>query len=293
MALRRFALDSYARYGDLYNWEPRRLEGFVFHRDDAGLAKIEEVLATQVAIWRRDGEVIGWVIPEYPGGVYLQVHRDDERTMTEQIEWSVEHLAVVDGERRRIEIYGRDDDLLRQSLLREAGFQPTDVAQIQRSLHLSRDASWPERSVPDGFVVRSVVNPELEAPRMARLFNRAFNRNFHMPTEYANYARLAPSYRPELEIVVDGPDGGLASHVGLTAHEEESFLIVEPVCTDPDYEGLGLARAAMRFGLDLARQRGIGRAFIGADASNPVSNHTYESMGFADPHVDRQWRLYL
>jgi GNAT superfamily N-acetyltransferase len=221
------------------------------------------------------------------------VYRDDTETLAEQIDWALEYLAVTDEAGTRIEIYCHDDDAERQVALKARGLRPTDVVQVQRSRTLAPGNIGTARPVPDGFVVRSVVDPEFESPRMSRLFNRAFKRDFHQPTEYRHFARLAPSYRAEFEIVVDAPDGSLASHVGLTPHDEESFLIVEPVCTDPEFENLGLARAAMRFGLELAAQRGIRSAFIGADGANPVSNHTYESMGFADPRFERQWRLDL
>jgi hypothetical protein len=49
--------------------------------------------------------------------------------------------------------------------------------------------------------------------------------------------------------VAEASDGSFAAHVGLTLDEVNGHGIVEPVCTGPDHQRRGLARALILDGL--------------------------------------------
>lgn len=290
-AIREFLLTSYERHGGLYNWEPRRWEGLVFHRNDAEILATRASLAANVGIWTdATGAIAGVVIPEYPGGVFLQSTPGDVDRQREMLTWAVAGQTQTTAEGQRwLEVWIADNDAELQGVARELGFTPTSHHQIRRHQILeSSPSSLP--TLPDGYTVRGIES-DADYPRMADLLNAAFGRDFHSAEEYRNFATLAPSYRPELEIVVVAPDGSFAAHAGFTAHPEQSFVVVEPVCTHPDHQNLGLARVAMTEGLSRCRALGIRDAFIEAWYSNPVSNHVYQQMGFTNPVSEYIWRL--
>ena len=82
-----------------------------------------------------------------------------------------------------------------------------------------------------------------DCQQIADLLNAAFNRTFHNPWEYQNFARRAPSFRNELDLVAVAPDGTFAAYVGIPYDEANRLGIFEPVCTHPDHLRRGLARA--------------------------------------------------
>lgn len=290
MAIRQFLLDSYRIHGYLYNWEPRRWEGLVFHRNDADRLATRTRIAQTVAIVRDDdGAISGVAIDEYPGGYFLQTRQADIATQSELVEWAIQNHMVTSDSGSWLEIWCAENDRELQELLSHRGFVCTNQHQIRR--HQILDPARQEiPTLPPGYSVRGIETDD-DSERMAALLNAAFGRDFHSAQEYLNFLTLAPSSRRELEIVIEAPDGSFAAHAGFTAHAEESFVVVEPVCTHPEHQNLGLARAAMTEGLNRCRSLGIRDAFIEAWYSNPVSNHVYQSMGFGNPMSEYIWRL--
>ncbi len=289
-AINDFLRESYVREGGLYNWEPRRWEGLVFHRNDADLMTTRANLATNVGIWTDDdGRITGVLIPEYPGGVFLQSQRGDVELQREMLSWALAGQSQsADNGAQWLEVWIEETDLPLADVARSLGFVPTSHHQIRRHQVLEpMPATLP--ALPEGYSVRGIES-EADYSRMAALLNAAFGRDFHSESEYRNFATLSPSYRGELEIVVVAPDGSFAAHAGFTAHPTESFVVVEPVCTHPDHQNLGLARVAMTEGLNRCRAIGIRDAFIEAWYSNPVSNHVYQQMGFVTPVSEYIWR---
>lgn len=289
LALNNFLRAAVGNSRSLHTWEPRRWEGLLFHRNSADLIQTRAQVAQQVVIARRDAVVVGAVTPEYPGGVHIQAIAGDVEAMTALIDWATANLEQPNNAGGRwLEIWCRDDDQLRADLLTARGFQPTSEHQLSRSQDLS-SAEIGEHPLAEGYTLRGIES-ESDYALMAQLLNASFDRDFHSAEEYANFAALSPSYRADLQLVAIAPDGSFAAHAGFTAHAEESFAVVEPVCTHPDHQGLGLAQAVMAVGLRQLQAEGIRTAFIEAWYANPVSNHVYERMGFRSPIANRIWR---
>jgi mycothiol synthase len=62
--------------------------------------------------------------------------------------------------------------------------------------------------------------------------------------------------------------------------EENGYAEFEPVCTAPEHQRKGLARALMVTGLSILRAKGIQTVYVDAAGDNPASNALYEQMGF-------------
>lgn len=284
-AVREFLLQMYRHHGYLYCWEPRRWEGNIFHRNHAELAQRRAELAQSVGILRdASGAILGVSIDEYPGGVFIQARREDLQSQRALIEWSLANSVAPDG---KIEFWCHGDDAGRAEILREFGFKPTAERQNRRHQVIGEVQ---EPQLPAGYSLRGFDGSFEDAQRVADLLNISFGRDFHSAEEYFNFAQLAPSYRAELEIFVVAADGSFASHAGFTAHIEESFVVVEPVCTHPDHQNKGLARAAIAEGLRRSKALGIKDAYIEAWYSNPVSNRAYELAGFEMQSEDYIWK---
>jgi GNAT superfamily N-acetyltransferase len=289
MNIRQFLLDSNAKLPRLYNWEPRRWEGKIFHRNDSEMLQTRQAIAKEVAIlFNEDSSIRAVVIPEYDGGAFLQALPDDPLAQETLIKWAIENLAQEKNGKKWLEVWCNENDLMRQQILSKLDFHPTSGRQNQRYQNLSSPKVL--LPLPEGYVLRNVGETDDEFEKMANLLNSAFGRTFHSAQEYRNFATLAPSYKSELEIVVVAPNGEFAAHAGFTAHEQESFVVVEPVCTHPDHQNLGLARIAIAEGLNRCLKMGIQHAYIEAWYSNPVSNHVYEQMGFTNSISQYIWR---
>ncbi|GAB4525574.1 MAG: hypothetical protein OHK0046_41490 [Anaerolineae bacterium] len=287
-----FLLETYTRYGRLFNWDPRRWQGTVYHNNDADMTQRAHQLPQSVHLWLNDDQhIVGVVIPESPGSVFLQIHPDYraiEARMLDWVETSLPRQQDSDG-REHMDIWAEQGDTHRETHLAQRDYMQTEMFETMYRRPMSEPL--PTLTLPEGYRMRTMRQHPDDQEAIARLLNAAFNRTFHSAEEYRNFQR-SPYYRAEFDMVVEAADGTLAANAGLNIFEHESFALVEPVCTHPNHQGKGLARAAIVEGLRRAQEMGIKAAFVGAWYSNAVSNHVYQSLGFTDGRRQYLWRRY-
>jgi GNAT superfamily N-acetyltransferase len=93
-----------------------------------------------------------------------------------------------------------------------------------------------------------------------------------------------PIYRSDLDIVAVAADGTLAAYgLGWLDPDNKSVLI-EPVGTDPDHSGRGLAHAVCSQILKNAKALGATQAVVGprGDPGYPIPGHIYRSLGMGE-----------
>jgi ribosomal protein S18 acetylase RimI-like enzyme len=174
------------------------------------------------------------------------------------------------------------DDPQRAALLVAHGFQPSG----QRSLRLVRDLSeaLPATSLPEGFKFRSLAGIE-EAPAAVNLHRAAFGTTYLTVEDRLVWMR-DPDYEPELDLVVEAPDGHLAGYTYCIIHPTETSAngqqegMTDPVAVHPDYQGRGLARNMLLEGMRRLKERGAGLAVLGTDGENLAMQHAALAAGF-------------
>jgi mycothiol synthase len=288
-AISRFLLDTYVLNQTLHNWEPRQWQGSIYHRDDAESTQYRARLPELVRIWQAPaGQIVGVTTHEFDGGVFLQIHPEYRHIEADMLDWAEAHLAQVDESGSTwLEVRVYDYDQYRTELLRRRGY--TQTGQYENLRRRSMTLPIPDIPVPDGYIVRTMRHHPEDRQHLAALLNAAFRRDFHSAEEYRNF-QSAPIYRAEFDIVVEAPDGALVANAGFTVYENESFALIEPVCTHPDHQNKGLARAAIAEGLRRVQATGIKTTYIGAWYSNMAANHIYEQMGLTHPVRSYCWR---
>jgi GNAT superfamily N-acetyltransferase len=94
--------------------------------------------------------------------------------------------------------------------------------------------------------------------------------------------RRTPPYRGDLHLLVEAPDGTMAASAIMWLDDVNSTAEFEPVGTHPDYRRLGLGRAMLLRGMQLAREAGAKNmtvACLGAPG-HPAARRLYYSVGF-------------
>lgn len=287
-----FLLDTYTRYGQLFNWEPRRWLGTLYHNDNKTMIRKHRELSHTVRIWEDSRQqIIGVVIPEGTGDVFLQIHPDHRRIEDDMLTWITDNLPRKrdDDGRDCLDVHADAGDTHREALLIQHGYQQTEMHENIYRRAMSEPI--PDVTLPEGYRVRTMRRHPDDQEALATLLNTAFKRSFHSAEEYRNF-QASPHYEPELDIVIEASDGTLVTNAGFAAHREESFALIEPVCTHPEHQGRNLARAAIAEGLRRVQARGIQTTHIGAWYANPVANHVYQSMGFTDDVRLCVWRRW-
>lgn len=271
-----------------FNWDMRRLDGKRFHNENL---EADRLLSRPVQLWEtNDGELVGYVLPEGTGDAHVQIHPDYRYMEGEMIAWAVEHLAAPgDDGRRAVEFHVQEYDAHRQRLLTEQGFEKMDYGGMIRHMRLGK-GTFPQPVVSEGYTLRTTHPEDLaDCQQIADLLNAAFGRNFHNAREYQNFTRHAPSFHCNLDLVMVAPDGVFAAYVGVPYDVTNRRGVYEPVCTHPDHQRRGLARALMLEGLHRLRAMGAVDAIVDTGDMIPA-NALYSALGFTEAYKGYAWR---
>lgn len=286
--VRKLLIETYPFTPTGFNWEIRRWDGWHCHNDVSNMPDAAKL----VRLWETgDGTLVGVAHPEGQGDLWLELHPDYRHLEAEMFVWGEENLSVPaeGGKTRQIETFVYDYDIARIRLLQAHGYEQMPYGSVYRRLRLG-SRSLPAVEFPPGYRMRTTRagDPD-ECARMAALLNAAFQRNIHTGEEYANFITKSPSFRHDLNLVAEASDGSFAAHVGVTFDDDNQYGIFEPVCTHPDHQRKGLARALMIAGLHRLKTLGATDAYVGT-GDGMAANWLYEAVGFTEVYHGCIWQ---
>jgi mycothiol synthase len=285
--VRRLLIDTVGITPVGFNWEVRRWDGTRFHNPRGELAP---GAGLRIRLWEDGDRLVAAIHPEGQGNAHLQVHPDYRHLEEEMIAWAEANLAA-DGEDgvRTLNLFVNDYDAGRRRLLAGRGYVECAWGGVTRYLRLGRQSLTTPR-IPPGYTLRTARSRQslADSQAVADLLNAAFGRTWHTAQEIQVFARLAPSYRPDMDLVAEAADGTLAAYVGIAYDPDNRLAIFEPVCTHPDHLRRGLAKTLMQEGLLRLRALGAQGACVGTGDMLPA-NRLYDAIGFSEAYRGRGW----
>ena len=180
--------------------------------------------------------------------------------------------------------------------LTAAGFAcQADVGEDSWSkVWLARPGSMPVKDyrLPAGFTVRSLAGAD-EVEAYTQLHQEVFGTR-NMTSAWRRRTLLQPQYRPDLDVVVQAPDGTLAAFcVGwLNAAPCQPLTgQVEPLGCRAAYRRYALGRVALAEVLRRLQAAGASQIFVETDNYRDTAWALYENVGFTkvrDIHIYRK-----
>ncbi len=246
-------------------------------------------------LWFSGGELVAWGWAVLPHRVrrsdgsahdvtaaYLayQVHPDHAGLVDEVIDW---YDAVARDVERTVLPGAADGFALERWAAHGYGTDPAALGDTGSWTQLNeRDLTDVERPVlPDGFRFRTADEAGPEAAVQAHL--DAWAPSTYTAEAYEGVRRTA-SYRGDLHVLVEAPEGTMAASTILWLDEVNRAVEFEPVGTHPGYRRQGLGRALLLHGMLLARAAGATRATVvclGAPG-HPAARGLYHGVGFRE-----------
>jgi ribosomal protein S18 acetylase RimI-like enzyme len=174
---------------------------------------------------------------------------------------------------------------LKQRVYAEAG--GVVVRRFYRmGIDFSDDQTFNVPALPGGVAIRTIAHTDAELRVMHRVVDTAFLDHFGHESEAFEIwrARAAVAECPDptlwwLATVDDVPAAGLYANVLPTAG------YVDTLGTLREYRGRGLGRALLLTSFAAFHRRGLRRAVLGVDATNPTGAlGLYESVGMRAEH---------
>lgn len=149
-------------------------------------------------------------------------------------------------------------------------------------------APLPDAPLPEGFSVRA-VGGEDEWQRRVDLHRVVYHPSRVTLPAYRRL-RVAPLYRPDLDLVAVAPNGEFVSYCILWYDERTRVGEYEPVGAHPDWRRQGITRAVLVEGLRRLRGLGAERAIVLTNTSNAPAIRLYESVGFVLHDHERYYK---
>ena len=220
-------------------------------------------------LWEEDGKLVAaaWYEMEL-GKAYLTCDDAHEGLLDEMLDYAEEWLSR-DG-KLQVEVTSCQPE--RAKWLESRGYR-LDWAEDENQYDLV-GAEVPAPQLPKGFAMRRVSEiPPSEWQKLVTAIHHGFDHGGEGDVDSCGLILAAPDVRPELARVVVAPNGDYAAYAGMWFNEKNRYAYLEPLCTQPGYRKLGLAKALLY--AILAQVQAMGARYM-TGGDNPF----YRAIGY-------------
>jgi len=236
-------------------------------------------------LWFEDNQLVAvaWTEDSHLGTGLLCVKDDKRFLITEMVDYAQKHLH----DNKQLSLLVPDLDKEYQDAVAKAGFLLTQERDTESIIMINQENL--SYSLPDGFKVTSMAD-NYNAIQYERIMRRGFSENRDertlSPSEISDIDRQfkRPFINLDLQIAVIAPDKTFAAFCGIWHTKESPMVCIEPVVTGPDYQKMGLGKAAVYEAL-------LRSAKLGAESAVVYSAiQFYFSIGFRPNSTSTWWK---
>lgn len=241
-----------------------------------------------ITLWQTtSGEprVVGWTLfaPGYTAfTVVIDPALYGSASAAEMWRWSADEMASgmrAQGEVQIDTVGVAAQDRWLQAQLTAQGFVRSQDTQVHLVRPLLNQIAEP--CLPPGYRVQPVTG-EAEAEQRAAPMHAAFGSQTTFARYWPRYRLLmrAPLYTPDLDLVIEAPDGQLVAFCLCWLDAVNRVGYFEPLGVHPAFQRRGLGRAVLQAGLRLLQSRGMTTATVHRALADPAAHHFYTALSF-------------
>ncbi len=268
-------------------WDTGRFMDFRWASNAVRAADDPGWFARYCRIFRHGDEIRAVAVAEDGGEVESIITSGEDRVVVEQV---VPRLIELHRERGTGLVFEISDDAKwLRNIFAEAGLAEGEIAGHEWEYDL---ASLPEPApVAAGFAVETLdeaVDRAAVYAGISECFNKAFGREADGVPALLS-VETNPMFRPELSVYALSREGTVVAYCRGTADPANGVCGIDPVCTHPDFQRLGLGRAVVQ--RCFANQRALGGRFsyIGSAPEPAAGTFLYRSLGPKSRTVATAW----
>ncbi|HEX2912565.1 MAG TPA: GNAT family N-acetyltransferase [Chloroflexia bacterium] len=284
-----FLTESYLLLGKQHNWS--RVQWEILHTISLNETRISRNMALErrVRLWETNqGKVVGMVNFEDREDFFIQIHPQFRFLENEMLEWAEEHFAAflgTDPNNYPLYTYVYGYDVERARTLTHRGYQ--NLCPVVFNRWRAVDKSFTRQKLAPKYGISGFCSSVENFEKLAQLDLEVFG-SAHLPVRTIRVLREAPSYRPDLDLVVVSPAGLFVAFCLAWFDPATRTGELITLGTHPDYrrQGLGsklIAESLIRLGKLGAKVVYVNTAF------NSASNLLYEAMGFDQYATAYRW----
>jgi ribosomal protein S18 acetylase RimI-like enzyme len=216
--------------------------------------------------------------------VTLPEHHSLMASMLDWVETRFQEKQIAD---KQLTIEAIESNPILEELLASRGYEKDHGYYIFREKKLA-NTEKEHVSLPTGFTIQHIRTAE-----DLKNFHRGTEIVFNFPDnpEVYQILRQAPSFVPELDLILLSPQGEIASFGSVWFDLNLSLAEFEPVGTIPEFRKMGLGKALIIEACNRLRALGCEKVTVMSWSESPGANRLYESAGFLPKVKKNYWRL--
>jgi len=224
-----------------------------------------------IGLWKQDETVVGAALFDmYHGEAFCAALDEHQELLPEILDYAKEHLSDENG----LGISVNDENRDIAALLQSKGFHAAGQTETLMCIPLPLTG---QHRLPEGFSICQTHFPEDNLAYQTVIW-KGFDHGddpAELERMLSSSAPLPVHRRPELCLSVRSPEGEFAAHCTCWYDSRTDYAYVEPLCTVPEYRGMGLGSAVLAEALNRCARLGAARAYVISDMDY------YKRFGFA------------
>jgi ribosomal protein S18 acetylase RimI-like enzyme len=241
-------------------------------------------------LWFQDDQLIAWAILQSPfWALDICIHPDLEKVLApiilKWVDQKAPALLCTHFGRPSWYVQTFSDQIERIHALEGAGYRnhihEGEDSWIKLLMQRSNHPIGKKYPPPPGFTVRPLLG-ELEVPAYVDLHQTVFGSK-NMTIEWRSRMLNLPQYQPDLDIVVEAPEGTLAAFcIGWMILDDQSELHgqIEPLGCHPNFRQFALGRVALSEVLERLVNKGAKYIWVETDNYRNTAFRLYRSFDF-------------
>ena len=238
-------------------------------------------------LWEaQTGELVGAVLFSGAHSAVLAYDPDQCENVEPMLTWAEARYNENKGTDKPLTIEALRSNAFLERLLRSRGYAKPEAHYIRRR-RLLHDKPFGAAMLPGGFYVKSI-----ETIAELRAFHEAVEAVFKFQDSVAVYRILqqAPSYVPELDLILLSPAAQIASFCTAWLDRENGIAEFEPVGTVPEFRSQGLASALLAEASKRLRSAGCRAATVFSWSEAAAANRLYDGAGLEKEDMLYAWQ---
>ena len=236
-------------------------------------------------LWFEEDNLVAIACTEQNLGIGIVCTYSDKKHLYDEM---IEYAKVNFHDNGSLILLVPDLDKKYQEVASKAGFYPTQERETESLCAFeSMDLDY---KLPDGFVITDMTecyNPVMYERIMRRGFSNDMVDKELTPDDIMSIDRQfkRPFVNLDLHVIALAPDKSWAAFCGIYQTNESKSVFIEPVVTDPDFQKMGLAKAAVYEALSRCKKSGSTTAVVYS------SQQFYFNIGFRPNSTSTWWEL--